>query len=150
MLEKLAKLIKYAENIGHGIAATPHLVAEESNATTALASPGLNGPQVVVALPMAELSGNTDGMTASHVIIIYALEKRGSSESTPAGQTKQYLRMLDLLGQLIDRFVEDITASSEEDKCPLLCGLDVGEIKVMPESNTFGGWNGWSATIVLN
>ena len=32
---------------------------------------------------------------------------------------------------------------------PLLCGMELVAVEIIPEAGRFGGWNGWSATLTL-
>lgn len=128
---------------------TPHIVADENQGTTVLNSPTLTGPQIVISLPMARLSGSCDGMTGPHTFIIYALDKVRDITATRNEVVGQYLATADLLNTMLWKFTADIGGQISHGGCPLLAGMEFIEVEVMPAAGVFGGWNGYSAAITL-
>jgi hypothetical protein len=141
MFAKLIKLIDYLPTLGENV----HIVGDEQNGTIALRSSALVGPQIVVALPSAEMDGNCDALNGPLTLIVFALEKALAASSTPPQMRGQYRGCVEQLEQIIGKMTDDMTSG----ECPLLCGMDMQEVTLMPEAGVFGGWNGYSATIVM-
>ena len=150
MLGNLRRIIEYCINLNvDALTPVPHVVADESQGTTVLNSPTLTGPQIVISMPMARLSGSCDGMTGPHTFIIYTLDKARDLTSTRNEVVGQYLATADLLSKLLRKFAADIGGQSSPGVCPLLAGMEFKEVEVMPAAGVFGGWNGYSAAITL-
>lgn len=150
MLRNLRKLTDYL----HALAGAPgmppvHVVADESQGTLALNSPARITPQIVIALPNATLSGNSDSMTGPLGFILFALDKEQAQAATADSRKSSYDRTAELLGSVLRKILDDISGGADGDRCPLLGGMDASEITVLPEAGIFGGWNGWSATITI-
>ncbi len=151
MLEKIIRLIKYCRTINEGLSNTPNpiLVAAEDQGSLALNSPRRAPLQIVISLPQASLSGNCDNMTGPHTLIIFALEK-GRDQTRTAEQSDQlYMDTAYILEQLLAKFIDDISGARTSGQCPLLYGMELIEVEILPETGRFGGWDGWSAALVL-
>jgi hypothetical protein len=145
MLKKLINLIKYLPALSENI----HIVGDKDNATTCLNSPALKGRQIVAALPLNELEGNSDNLSGPLVFIVFVLEKALTTSGTPERAQKQYIESVLQLEKILDKIAGDITGAGDGGQCPLLAGFDLQGVQVMPEASIFGGWNGYSATITL-
>lgn len=150
MLENIKRIIEYCQTINTGIfVPAPHIVADENQGTTVLNNPSLAGPQVIISLPLAKLSGNSNGMTGPHTFIIYTLEKAKEMTATQCNVVGQYLATIDILDIILEKFSNDIGGQGISGMCPLLAGMEFIEIEVLPAAGVFGGWNGYSAAITL-
>lgn len=150
MLKKLQRLIRYCETIASGMTDVPkpHIVADKEQGTSALNSPSIQGPQTIIALPLASFAGDCDNPAGSFTVVIFALEKGLEQSGTESKYVDQYLRTIELLGQLLEKFLSDMGGSTTGG-CPILNGMEISECIVAPEAGIFGGWNGYSATITL-
>ena len=151
MLEKLQRLIKYCETIavGRSDIPQPHIVADKDQGTSVLNSPSIKGPQVVISLPLASLSGDCDHIAGPFSFIIFALDKGAEQSRTQPQYVAQYLQTIELLDRLLGKFLSDMGGSASGESCPMLTGMEVAECEIDPEAGIFGGWNGYSATITL-
>ena len=150
MLEKLKRIIEYCQIINAGLPVpAPHIVADESQGTTVLNNPTIEGQQVIISIPLAKLSGNIDSMTGPHAFIIYALEKAPAMTATQCNVIGQYLTTLNLLKMILEKIASDIGGQGTPEGCPLLAGMELNEIEVLPVAGLFGGWNGYSAAVTL-
>ena len=150
MLKNIKRIIDYCRTIsdGHTIPA-PHIVADENQGTSVLNSPAIEGPQLIISMPLAKLSGNCDAMTGPHTFIIYALEKGQAMTATKCNFVGQYLATVNMLNDVLEKFSADIGGQGSPGVCPLLAGMELIEIEVLPAAGVFGGWNGYSAAISL-
>ncbi len=151
MLKKLINLIEYCETVADDMpdVPKPFVVADKEQGTTALNTPAIVGPQVVIALPLASLAGDCDNPTGSYTVVIFALEKGLEQTGTRPQYVAQYLKTAGLLGRLLGKFLADMGGSSTGRSCPILTGMEVSECIIAPEAGIFGGWNGYSATLTL-
>lgn len=152
MLKKLQRLIKYCETIAADKPEVPkpHIVADKEQGTSALNSPSIEGQQTIIALPLASFAGDCDNPAGSFTVVIFALEKGLEQSGTESKYVAQYLRTIELLGLLLEKFLSDMGGGSvTAGSCPILNGMEVSECIVAPEAGIFGGWNGYSATITL-
>lgn len=149
MLEKTIRLIKYCQNINAGMnnIPAPHLVATEDQGSLTLNSPKHTPQQVVISLPQAALAGSCNNIKGPHTFIIFVLEK--GKEQTRTQSDNLYLRTAEMLEQLLTKIVDDISGNNSSGQCPLLCGMELVAVEIIPEAGRFGGWNGWSATLTL-
>ena len=150
MLGKLKRIIEYCQtiNVGHPVPA-PHIVADENQGTTVLNSPSIEGPQIIISMPLAKLSGNCDGMAGPHTFIIYTLEKAKEMTATQCNVVGQYLATVCMLNKVLKKFSADIGGQGLPGTCPLLADMELIETEVLPAAGVFGGWNGYSAAITL-
>ncbi len=151
MLKRLTRLIEYCATIADDMPDVPQpcIVADKDQGTTALNTPAIKGPQVVIALPLASLAGDCDNPTGSYTVVIFALEKGLEQTGTRPQYVAQYLKTVGLLGRLLGKFLSDMGGMTESESCPILTGMEVSECTIAPEAGVFGGWNGYSATITL-
>ena len=151
MFEKIKRLIKYCRIINEGMTdvPTPFLVATEDQGALVLNSPKRSPRQVVISLPQATLSGDCDNIKGPHTLIIFALEKGKEQTRTSEQTDRLYLATAEVLGQLLAKFIDDISGARKDGQCPLLCGMEFVEVEILPEAGRFGGWDGWSATLTL-
>ncbi len=151
MLKKLINLIEYCETVADDMPDVPQpcIVADKEQGTTALNTPAIKGPQVVIALPLASFAGDCDNPIGSYTVMIFALEKGMEQTGTRPQYVAQYLKTVGLLGRLLGKFLADMGGSSTTGSCPILTGMEVSECIIAPEAGIFGGWNGYSATLTL-
>lgn len=150
MLENLKRIIEYCQTINTGIPVpAPHIVADENQGTTILNSPSIEGPQIIISMPLAKLSGDCDGMAGPLTFIIYALEKAQAMTATKYNVIGQYLATVNMLNKVLEKFSTDIGGQGSPGVCPLLAGMEFIEIEVLPAAGVFGGYNGYSAAITL-
>lgn len=151
MLKKLQQLIKYCKTITDDKpdVPKPHIVADKEQGTSVLNSPSIKGPQTIIALPLASFAGDCDNPAGSFTVMLFALEKGLEQSGTESKYVDQYLATIELLGQLLEKFLSDMGGSTTTGSCPILNGMEISECIVAPEAGIFGGWNGYSATITL-
>lgn len=151
MLKKLQQLIKYCKTITDDKpdVPKPHIVADKEQGTSVLNSPSIKGPQTIIALPLASFAGDCDNPVGSFTVMLFALEKGLEQSGTESKYVDQYLATIELLGQLLEKFLSDMGGSTTGGSCPILNGMEISECIVAPEAGIFGGWNGYSATITL-
>lgn len=102
MLENLIRIIEYCQTINVGLSVPePHIVADENQGTTVLNSPSIEGPQIIISMPLAKLSGNCDGITGPHTFILYTLEKAKEMTATKCNVVGQYLAMINMLKKVL-------------------------------------------------
>lgn len=150
MLGKLKRIIEYCQTINVGLPVpAPHIVADKDQGTTVLNSPSIKGSQIIISMPLANLSGNIDGMAGHHAFIIYTLEKAKEMTATQCNVVGQYLATVCMLNKVLEKFSADIGGQGLPGTCPLLADMELIEIEVLPAAGVFGGWNGYSAAITL-
>ncbi len=142
MLKKLQQLIRYCKTIASDKpdVPKPHIVADKEQGTSALNSPSIKG---------ASFAGDCDNPTGSFTVVIFALEKGLEQSGTESKYVDQYLATIELLGQLLEKFLSDMGGSTTTSSCPILNGMEISECIVAPEAGIFGGWNGYSARQML-
>lgn len=150
MLENIKRIIEYCQTLNAGLPVPePHVVADENQGTTLLNNPTIEGPQLIISMPLAKLSGNSDGMTGPLTFIIYALEKARETTATKCSVVGQYLATLDMMNTILAKFSADIGGQGVPGTCSLLAGMDFVEVEMLPAAGVFGGWNGYSAAITI-
>ena len=150
-LSKLRKLTEYLNSFRlpeyPGIA--PVRVVDNENATSQLSK--ATGDQMLVALPEARDYGrDTDGFSESVSAAFFVLAKINGPARTVKLADETYLRLLDVSQAILDKLDEDLTGSGTGMPCPLLSGLSLTDVNIIPEYSVFGGWSGWSIEITLS
>lgn len=149
-LSKLRKLTEYLSSfrIPDRPAITPVRVVDGENATSQLGR--VSGDQVLVALPQAQDYGqDTDTFSESVSTAFFVLAKINGSARTPASADEAYLRLLEISQEILDKLEDDLSGGESGAPCPLLAGLALTDVNIVPEYSVFGGWSGWSIEITL-
>ena len=150
-LSKLRKLTEYlsAFRLEDWPGIVPVRVVDNENATSQLSK--AYGDQLLVALPEARDAGNTtDSFRESVSAAFFALAKINGPARTVKLADETYLRLLEVSQAILDRLEEDLTGGETGMPCPLLAGLSLTDVNVVPEYSIFGGWSGWSVEITLD
>ena len=121
----------------------PVIVTSQGDAVTKLAF--AKGDQILIARPEMAADGDADAMTGHITFALFVLSKLNDPASTAEKEEAAFDRLENLADKILDRIVADIT----EGGCPLLCGLDLRSVDIVPESSLFGGWSGYSIEICL-
>lgn len=151
-LTKLRKLTEYLSTFR--VPGYPDIepvrVVDQENATGQLGSNAF-GDQVLVAVPEARGYGpDTDSFSETLSTAFFVLANILGSAWTPALADETYLRLLEVSQAILDKLVEDLTGGETGMPCPLLAGLSLTDVNIVPEYSVFGGWSGWSIEITLN
>ena len=152
-MKRLAKLRKVTEylsvfRIPEWPDINPVQVVDGENATSQLSK--ATGDQVLVALPEARDYGqNTDTFTESVSTAFFVLAKINGPSRTVKLADETYLRLLEVSQAILDKLDEDLTGGQTGMPCPLLAGLSLTDVNIIPEYSVFGGWSGWSLEITL-
>lgn len=121
----------------------PLIVTSQGDAVTKLAF--ASGYQMLTARPEMAADGDSDVISGHITLAFFLLAKLNGPASTVEKEEETFDRLEDLAEKILDRLVSDIT----EGNCPLLCGLDLRSVDIVPESSLFGGWSGYSIEISL-
>ena len=119
----------------------PIRVVDQGDATSRLSN--ATGEQVVIALPECTQRGGTDSYVDNIALAFFVLAKITGPARTQELADATFARLLDIANAIVERFCDDMSAGH----CPLLNGLSLGSLNVMPEYSLFGGWSGWSVEI---
>lgn len=126
----------------------PIITVNQENATSQLAK--VAGDQLLIAMPEGRSSGSdSDRFDESVSLAIFALTKVNGPARTQEAAQEAYSRLLGLLQGCLDKLVEDLSGGETGSPCPLLAGMDLSTVDVIPEYSVFGGWSGWYMEIVL-
>lgn len=127
---------------------TPIITVNQENATSQLARS--SGDQLLFALPEGRCMGtDSDRFDESVSLGIFALSKINGPARTNESAQVAYGRLLGILDACLDRITEDLTGGETGGPCPMLAGLDLTTVDVVPQYSVFGGWSGYYAEIVL-
>lgn len=121
----------------------PIVVTRQGDATTKIAR--LTGDQLLVARPELSGDGTVDCLKPRVTLAFFAIAKIEGPSLTEQLENDTYDRLEVLIDKVLTRFADDITMSG----CPLLNGMDLVSVDVVPESGIFGGWSGYSIEISL-
>lgn len=150
-LQKLTRLAEYLYSFR--VPGYPDIrpiqVVDQENATSQLHA-GAGGDQLLIALPEARDWGqNTDAFTESVSTAFFVLAKINGPGRTPTLADTTYRRLLTISQAILDKLDEDLTGGDTGAPCPLLAGLALTDVNIVPEYSVFGGWSGWSIEITL-
>ena len=127
----------------------PISVVDQENATGQLGS-DVSGDQLLIALPEArEYGQNTDSFSENLSTAFFVLAKIVGPAWTQELADATYLRLLDISQAILDKLDADLTGGDTGMPCPLLAGLTLTDLNIVPEYSVFGGWSGWSIEITL-
>lgn len=152
-MKRLAKLRKVTEylstfRIPGWPDITPVRVVDGENASSQLAKAA--GDQVLAAVPEARDYGrDTDGFSESVSTAFFVLAKINGPARTVKLADETYLRLLEVSQAILDKLEEDLSVGQTGMPCPLLAGLSLTDVNIIPEYSVFGGWSGWSLEITL-
>lgn len=152
-MKRLAKLRKVTEYLSvFRIPEWPDInlvqVVDGENATSQLSK--ATGNQVLVALPEARDYGrDTDGFSESVSTAFFVLAKINGPARTVELADETYLRLLEVSQAILNKLEEDLSGGQTGMPCPLLAGLLLTDVNIIPEYSVFGGWSGWSLEITL-
>lgn len=149
-LSKLRKVTEYLSTfrIPGWPDITPVRVVDGENASGQLAKAA--GDQVLAAVPEARDYGrDTDGFSESVSTAFFVLAKINGPARTVKLADETYLRLLEVSQAILDKLEEDLSGGQTGMPCPLLAGLSLTDVNVVPEYSVFGGWSGWSIEITL-
>lgn len=121
----------------------PLIVTSQGDAVTKLVF--ASGDQMLVARPEMSADGDSDTIIGHITLAFFLIAKLNGPASTVQKEEETFDRLEDLADKVLDRLVSDIT----DGNCPLLRGLDLRSIDIVPESSLFGGWSGYSIEISL-
>ena len=149
-LQKLARVTDYLTKFkvpGHPDI-VPIMTVNQENAASQLQR--TSGEQLLVAMPEGRCTGqDSDSFDNSVSFAMFALSKVNGPARTPETAEVAYANLLGILDLCLDRIVEDLQGSGTNDPCPLLAGLELTTVDVIPEYSLFGGWSGYYMEIVL-
>lgn len=147
--EKTAKIIRFTANLQLTDIAEVHFIVDDTSATKILGNAATNGVQMVVTLPGTKIDGaDIDSLCGRDSILIWVLSKIEGPAGREIVNLEEYIRLLDLMNAVLGRYIDAIR-DSKVGRCPLLAGVDIEQIVTTPEYNTFGGWNGWCASLAF-
>lgn len=151
-LSKLKKLTDYLSTFrvpGYSDI-VPVRVVDQENATSQLGSDAY-GDQVLIAVPEArEYGRDTDSFSEILSTAFFVLANINGPAWTPALADETYSRLLEVSQAILDKLDADLTGGEAGMPCPLLAGLSLTDVNIVPEYSVFGGWSGWSIEITLN
>ncbi len=150
-LLKLRKLTEYlsAFRVPDYPDIVPVRVVDQENATGQLGSDAC-GTQVLIAVPEARDYGrDTDSFSETLSTAFFVLAKIIGPAWTSDLADATYLRLLVISQLILDKLEEDLTGGEVGMPCPLLAGLSLTDVNIVPEYSVFGGWSGWSIEITL-
>lgn len=149
-LQKLRRVNEYLRTfrLEDYTSIVPVRVVDQENATSQLSKSG--GDQLLVALPEARDWGqDSDTFSESVSTAFFVLAKINGPARTPALADSTYGRLLEISQAILDKLDEDLTGGDTGAPCPLLAGLSLTDVNIVPEYSVFGGWSGWSIEIAL-
>lgn len=118
------------------------VVIDEKHAVKSLIN-ARQGVNLVVAVPSFSVPAHPDIHYYTETIYMFALYKLSDKERTEETE----LEMLDRCAAVMNQVILNIKEAASE-CCPLFTRLQ-GEIEGEPLYNVFGGWDGYSATVIV-
>jgi len=118
------------------------MVIDQANTKSKL----VNKPNIILvaAVPSAQSRGQAGMRRNENAVIFFILEKNKNHED----DVKQLERLQPIVLKL-QRWLEDQAEQPPEPGCTPFYYLETGQISIDPVYNDFGGFNGWSLTIVF-
>lgn len=117
------------------------LVAEDNHAVNKLT--GAKGIILVATHPSAERSGKPVASVDNNAVMFFVITKY-----TPSKKFPQELDAYEATQQIIEA-VKAYIIGQQEDGCSVFYRLQTDSIHIDPEFNIFGGFLGWSMSIVF-
>lgn len=149
-LQKLARVTEYLTQFqvpGYPDI-KPIMTVNQENAASQLQR--TYGEQLLIAMPEGRCSGqDSDSFDNSVSFAIFSLSKVNGPARTPETAEIAYAKLLRILDLCLDKIVVDIQGDEKTDPCPMLAGLDLTTVDVIPEFSIFGGWSGYYMEVVL-
>lgn len=143
-LQNLQNLNTYLKNFRMPVLDCGFLyVTSQADATTALDK--LSGDQVLLARPELRQYGDSDSYEETIDTAVFVLAKDLGAGRTQEKENNQF----DRLAELADAVLSKIDKSVTEGDCPLLAGFVLTELAVVPETQIFGSWQGYSISITF-
>lgn len=153
-MKRLSKLIRLTNYLaGFRLPDYPDIVpvrvVDQENATSQLGSDAA-GDQLLIAVPEdREYGQNTDSFSDTLSTAFFVLAKINGPAWTQALADETYSRLLEVSQAILEKLDEDLTGGDIGRPCPLLAGLTLTDVNIVPEYSVFGGWSGWSIEITL-
>lgn len=149
-LVKLAKVTDYLMTFR--VPGYPHinpiLTVNQENAASQLLR--TSGEQLLIAMPEGRLYGkDSDSFDESVSFAVFSLSKVNGPARTPETAETAYTNLLHILDECLNKIIEDLLGTATDSPCPLLAGLDITTVDVIPEYSIFAGWSGYYMEIVL-
>lgn len=108
------------------------------------------GRQLLIALPEGRSYGqDTDTFRESVGLAFFALAKINGPSRTQEIADRTYRELLAVSQAVLDRISGDLIGAPGSGTCPLLAGLNITEVSMVPIFSAFGGWSGWSIELTL-
>lgn len=150
-LQKLKTLTRYLETFRMedwpGI--IPKSVVDNENATGQLSKAA--GDQVLIALPELQQSGeSTDSFSSSLSTAFFVLAKINGPARTPELASETYSRLASICESILERLEQDMDGDGIAAPCPLLSGLSLFYVSIIPVYSVFGGWSGYSIEMTFS
>lgn len=143
-LQNLQNLNTYLKNFRMPVLDCGFLyVTSQADATTALDK--LSGDQVLLARPELRQYGDSDSYEETIDTAVFVLAKDLGAGRTQEKENNQF----DRLAELTDAVLSKIDKSVTEGDCPLLAGFVLTDLAVVPETQIFGSWQGYSISITF-
>lgn len=149
-LQKLAMVTEYLYQfrVPSSPDIIPIMTVNQENATSQLARTA--GEQLLIALPEGRCNArDTDSFDETVSFALFALAKVNGPARTNESAQLAYGRLLNILEACLMRVALDTTGGETGAPCPLLAGLEITTVDVVPEYSVFGGWSGYYMEIVL-
>lgn len=137
-MEKLEKLLQYLAQL-QLTADKAITVVDGTHASDRLKS--ASGRQIVVSYPDLKQVGTcSDVYTDELSAAVFIIEKAMGASRTEEQELEQYVDILKTAEKLVTKLRCDTTGGTH---CPLLLGMSIRNINVVPVYNIYGGWGGW-------
>jgi hypothetical protein len=95
-------------------------------------------------IPSASREGSAGHSIDTHSVIFFVISKY-----TPSNTKPKELIQYQELQQIIEQIRDQIIASQEDYACSKFFRLKTDSIHIDPEYNIFGGFLGWSMTLIF-
>jgi len=119
-----------------------YLVAQDNHAVNSLRDD--RSIRLVAVIPSATASGSDpSSIKDEHSILLFVINK-GWTDQTTAEELDQYEKTQQIILEVRQNILE-----SFEDGCGPFWRLSSDNISIDPEFNIFGGWNGWSMSLLF-
>lgn len=126
-----------------GLACSFHYVTSQADATTLLDK--CSGDRVLLARPEMRQYGDSDGYEETLDTAVFVLAKDLGAGRTQTKENAQFDR-LEMIAEAVLKKIDDSVTGGN---CPLLAGFTVTEVAVVPETQIFGSWQGYSIDITF-
>lgn len=118
-----------------------HLVAEDNQAVKKLKDD--DGIILVAVIPSADGTGTSTANIENHTTFLFVVSKPGNDD-TPDEELDLYEKTQQITEQVKKKII-----AMQEDGCTDFFRLEPSSITIDPEFNIFGGFLGWSLSLVF-